>query len=953
MSGFPLAINADTFSKSFLNGDGNFEITTSQNIWKDLFENNQPFTNDVTNIATLNFGTTTSKAFQFGEAGSVKLTVGLTTGMVGTIQLVWPDNPNNPNEILKFYDLLSFLAPGHLYVIVHFEAKSDVSANASFPVGPLSGTIGIAAGGNVGYDRLMLYNSFLSARQVLMDVFAGIRLPSKVRTVAELPASGEVLAIRYGGYLKLSAGLSWGYSLTGSQSFGVQDLQLTLDYALQIKAALSVGYRLAGDFHLEARRGTMDGWVRFVVRKSRESEFNFAFDFGLTADLNLKGLPDSANDFLGALLGTDVKTVLGYFAQVEELTSLDKLEEKVGGLVKGWLSDLSHTLLDQVLENTNLKQFLEKMEQVVRLYQTIDQRLISIYTAYLGKLPNLTEALLALERVIHRTDLQNLENVDAWEIIKQVVGENLYDLLLDDSIFGELKKFVTTLDSFVNDAGTAEIRQVIALIKQKLNLDHLFNNLAQFDTPAKLQALADEQLQALVGRLVGKAFKEIKASEFGKVFADIHAVLTKIQDFQTKWYETLTKAVHQTFSFNLHFAYSRAKHNETLLDVELNLNDPNGQALAEKAASGDFAEVVEGFHAAFVKINQGVLTHSITKQTAIQINVLGWSFNRVVEVIQKATTAVEVENGSLINVYTLDTQITERKEQGKKFKETVHSNFLMQMVGEIAKATPNKEYVLDVLRNMSARYELVQADDLTSEDELFAYLEFGEFLGLIHDRRRLLEQLKVEFPQGFGKVKLDYVVRYDPSTFQHAFTLSGRELKSLARQTMRHLIGTKYIGMPSTNWQRVLGFAYQSPYFSQKYAEGFTALRADRSEINLPSWLARNGPRRLSLRPQDRESLITLFNVEKAYLERLDKLDRLVDQALVSRKSIPVNELQKAAREFVEMADDLGQFRENAFFAILDKLIQAGSSGKGRRESAMLLEITPPLGETVIKTLMA
>jgi hypothetical protein len=54
------------------------------------------------------------------------------------------------------------------------------------------------------------------------------------------------------------------------------------------------------------------------------------------------------------------------------------------------------------------------------------------------------------------------------------------------------------------------------------------------------------------------------------------------------------------------------------------------------------------------------------------------------------------------------------------------------------------------------------------------------------------------------------------------------------------------------------------------------------------------------------------------------------------------------------MADDLDTFAgQNAFFGVFDAIVQAGSNGKGRRESALVLEITPPgTTETVTRVLM-
>jgi hypothetical protein len=72
------------------------------------------------------------------------------------------------------------------------------------------------------------------------------------------------------------------------------------------------------------------------------------------------------------------------------------------------------------------------------------------------------------------------------------------------------------------------------------------------------------------------------------------------------------------------------------------------------------------------------------------------------------------------------------------------------------------------------------------------------------------------------------------------------------------------------------------------------------------------------------------------------------------RVPVPVDKLQEAARGFVEMADDLDTFAgQNAFFGVFDAMVRAGSNSKGRRESALVLEITPPgANETVTRVLM-
>jgi hypothetical protein len=57
-------------------------------------------------------------------------------------------------------------------------------------------------------------------------------------------------------------------------------------------------------------------------------------------------------------------------------------------------------------------------------------------------------------------------------------------------------------------------------------------------------------------------------------------------------------------------------------------------------------------------------------------------------------------------------------------------------------------------------------------------------------------------------------------------------------------------------------------------------------------------------------------------------------------------------KEFVEMSDDLNRFRENAFFAVFDRLAR-GSGGRAPRNSSLVLEISTARGKTVTKVLTA
>jgi hypothetical protein len=957
---FPL--NGSTFKKSFLDGDGSIEIRTDNDTWGALYNQDKPFPSNVQELVNLKFSAGTSKDFQFGQADGLKLTVGFNSEVIGYIDLIWPGEADS-NELIKVYELKQFLTSNKIYLAIVFSAKGDASVKGSYPIGTLTPTFGIEAGGHVGYNRLALYDQSQSVKAILDDLFADIRLPQAVGSSPELPSPGEVIATQFGGYLNLSAGLTWGYSLTGTRSFEVRDLSLELDYAIKLAASVSIGYKLAGDYSFEGRRGTDDEWYRLIVRKNRHSEFDFAADFGIKAKADLKGLPATADEFLSALLGTDAETVLSYFQKAKKYSSLDELEKAVGKLTKGFLQQLSDKWLGKALDNDTLQKFLGVAQKVVDTYENLDQRIIDLYEDYLEKLPQLDQVLNLLLGVGSREDLKTLTDSEAWDIIRRLWNEKLHDLLLKDDEFAEFAKFIQKVKDFKDEDAAKAVRDLIAEIKKAFPLDNLFNQLKQFDTPEKLKALADEKLQGLAGRIIGKAFDEIKSnSDFKAAAQKVKDTLNKIDEFKNNWYKKLTDAVHQSFEFNLHYAYSRAKADEALLDVEININQPAAHELIKKAASGDFADLLSDYDPNRIRVNRGILTHNLTKSAQIQINALGWGYKGIVELVQNAQHAIETEAGGLMHVYTIDTYIKQKKEQGKKFKETLQSNFLFRAIGETFQPTGDadaaidpktKQFVIKTLRNMAVEYNLQQEDEKTDPQELTQYLSLAEFLGLIPNRERMVEELRQQFPSGLGKVKIDYVVRYDNQAVRSAFTLSGDDLRNNARQAMRQFIGAKYIGMRDKDWAARVGFAYLDPQFYSLYKQGFTALLAEGKAVTLPAWYTKTSALKVGMEPSDRTRVLTLFNVEKSYLDRLVKLDIVIDKATSGGTSISMKELADASHEFIKKADDLDEIRENSFFAIFDRLVQEGGSGKGRRESAMILEITSPGKDKVVKYLMA
>ena len=954
-----LPLNLGTFKHSFLDGDGSLEISSDKDLWKSLYDNGRPFSRDVQDLVDVKLGAGTTKPLRFGRQDALALNVSIGGEAQGRIDLIWPDEQN---ELVARFGLKEHLTADRLYMATVFTAKAEAGAKTGMPIGPLSATFGIGAGGDVRYERLSAYAAATPVREILGDVFGRVRLPQHIDRIEDIPAEGEVVATSYGGYLSLSSALKWGYSLTGSRSFDVRDLKLELDYALRAVADASFRYRLAGNFSIEARRGHQPDWVRLVVRKSRQSESNVAADFAFTGKADLQGLPESADEFLVALFGADARTALGYFAKAQKYSSLDQLEKALGKLAKSYLQPLSQQIIGKALTDTTLQEFLAAMTRAVEIYNTIDRRILDLFTEYLDDLPQLNAALDKVLSFRSPEALSALTDKPTWALIERLWGDRVYDLLLRREDFDAFQALADRVRQFVADRDSAPARALAAHLKGSIRLDALLKDLEKYNTPAKLKGLADERLQGLVERLAGKAFDTL--GDFKDASKRVNDALSNVTRFKEQWYGHITRAVHQSVELQVHYAYTRARAEEALLDIEVCLTHPDGPALAAAAAGGQFARALDARDTSLVRLNPGaVFTRELRHAAQLQINVFGWGYQRVSELLQHVEHAITSEPGGLIHVFTLETQIKQLRSETdrKKLIESIHSNFLLRAVGETVQpaGTPSVdrtgEYVIRTLKNMAVQYDLLYRDDRTSAAELAEYLDLAEFLGLLPDRAGFVEELNRQFPAGLGKVTVTYLVRYDDKSVRNAFTLSGDRLAAWARRTARAVLGAKYTGMTSTSWLARVGFAYQSPSFERLYYDrGFTAVLQEGRSVTLPRWFTGGAPRQVALAPEFRQMVVTLFETESNYVKRLLALDALVDTSIQRGEPIGLDALQKAAADFVGYADDLDKIgRENSFFAIFDKLVQEGSSGKWRRDSAVVLDIEPPGGERVIKYLMA
>ncbi|MFI5177120.1 MAG: hypothetical protein ACHQO8_01065 [Vicinamibacterales bacterium] len=956
---FNLSIGPQAFKRDFLDGRGNVSFDLPAGL-----KPADPFANTTTTVTAANVAGGTGD-LTFGDPEGLSMSASMSAANATSVELTWPQAPS---EFTKAYGLV--VPDGRVGARLHLEgqASGKFSGGVPVPAALANFEFGLKAGSQVSYDRFCLYDATTTAVALLQDLVTGLALPQHAGTPASLPRAGEVLVFGYSGFLDLQAALTCGYALMGHQGFALNDLEAAVEYGLRLKASVSVGCKIGGDFEMSSRLGSRPGWVALTVKKARSSALDFAAAFQADAIAAVEGLPDSADEFLSALLGADVRNALEVFQRIRASSDLDTLRAQTDKILLSSVTNLANKWLGRALDRANVGELQTAIGKLVDEYHAADAGLTSavvhLYEDAVdhGTTDRLAAALAKIAALSTRDDLARLDDSDAWALITRLSGGHLTSLLADDATLGEVKTIAQTALDFLHGGWQPRLRDVVDELKSGLPVDRLFGALAKQASKDGLMRLADATLQGVAERLLGLAWDRIKASDLGQAAADLHAALDRIDDFKTAWYKKLGDALHQSYSLSANYAYTRASSGDALIDVEIDVSQPAGQALFHLAAHGQFATLFDRPNLALIHINHGVLTHQLTASMHLQINVFNWEQTRLVEVISRTTNSVEVQSTGLVNVFTTEASIRERVE---KTGYQLESTFLVRMAGAAtpaARADGDKRfaYLIRNLQTVGVTYNLAVADQVTTPAELTQYLELAEYLRLIPSARALAATLSSEFPRGLGAVTATYVAKYDNDGILEAFrTLSGDPLRAVVQQASRYLVSAHLIASSHPLSELVtIGFAYRDPANAAVfYRDGFTGLRDANGTVVIPGWFTGGAPREVSLPSGDfkRMQLVTLYSLERDTADRLARLDAVIDATRDRRAPVDEAALETAARKFVEAAAEINNYGTiNTFFAVFDAFVQQGNAGRVRRDSTLILQITPAgSANTVTKYLMS
>ncbi|MDX2034134.1 MAG: hypothetical protein SF339_25895 [Blastocatellia bacterium] len=921
-----------------------------------------------------------NRSLALGSGNSVKL--GLEAGANCRLVALWKESSEARRKPLAAFDLAGYFDAHPDRVLLVFQAGASAETDLSTKVrhGLLSASATLRAGVEARYSMVRSAPANTPAEKLIRDFFAAMSMPGDVATA---PTQDQVIIFEYGGHLNFKAGVNFGYEMTGAPSFAIGDLALSQKVDFALAAKLTLGAKLVGNFKVVVREGGEPGWGRVTIRKSAARGLAVGATVDASATVETAGWPESANELLATILGLQAKNWLNLFDRLAGFREFSDIEAYVDNLAKVFIGRATGAAFDELRDRTKLDEFLARVHEVTTAYQELGNHSVTLFDKYFDPVrkevdQRLTTALRKIRQASTWTSLKAQVQIDAgsilWSVIQQLTegdpfgwmtGEAPVPAGAADGLDAIRKRASQALD-LIEKSAHEQLRRLIALAKSEFPLDHFLTELNGVTDLGALQARANAKLTAFVERVMGKALDSLATPEARDAVVRFHNVLLSIQKFRDTAFQKVSEALNQSFQFKLQAEYSRTREGETLFDFEFDLNTEGGRKLMREAGQGNFENVLAAFDREFVVLREGRILSRVTRESRFSMNILGWHrkwhFEGLDRLIVQADQRIQADgNGALTAVTTLDLEAErERKRQG----ERVYTNLLLRFIGESQDRLDfdpaNKMYLIDRIRNMSARYKLILEDPETRPDELQKYLGFAAEFGLSTSGQEAFDRMKALLPVdqngNFGKVSLSYDVRFTEKSLQallHPDFYEGGKFKpkveEALRRTMRLIVLTNYLPR-GANFED-LAWAYWTPgVYPLRKRPDFTNPTDSREikPIQLSPFGFKKAPSSVRLSPTQLRVLVLLYGIEDDLINGMAVLSTLVRQS----GKIPPKQFEDALGDFgkaLKGFDDLDK-GDNTLFAIFDRLIQM-AGGEGRNSS---LTLTATLGaQKVTETLVA
>ena len=913
---------SELLTKEFLNGDGLLTIQDNDSLFslllnsdeslsKKIFEGNDKlliFNLDVNQVKDLSLGN--SNSFSLSIKGGVKLNFEL--------KLIW--HGDEDISTLKEFNVENYLNDDIVFLILELSGEGEANATLkqSWANYGVSGNFGIDAGGDAKFIYLRPFViSKNTPKSLFKTFFSNLRLPQNVLAIDKVPIEGEVLSFTYGGYLKMNAGIKWGYSINKMTDISFEQLNIKSKAYIQAKAGLNLGYKLAGNFDIQVTKGEKgDSWARVILKKSKERNFEIAVDLSVGAKIETESLPDTPNEFLEAILDlrtTDLITKINALIQDPD-KAIDLLKTELDDLTKYFLEKYLGKTLDQISSNQEIKDVYNRLNNIKEVYDELGSKMVGYLedvideidvNSIIGKIEKATDDLtnaIGLEKIS--------ENL-VWEFLKIISDSEWIDIIQNVNwAFDKLKEKIKTIKKSNLDA----LKEFIDKKKASLNLDSLFKDIELLD-PDKLKDNTNKYLIELVHRITGDKIKDLddKLNEAKKI-------VFKVKDFSDSLYKKFKEALNSSYELSLAYNYRHSDEKDALIDVEINLSTNNGTELMQQALVGDFSSIFKIATDSQVLIHKGLLTHKIKRSSQLNISIFGWDYNCTSKLITNTEETIQQKDDGILYIY--NTEVSS-EEIINSDGETTEVKLVFNIISKCFQQTDKEAAeVIDTIDSLSSNYSLKINDPVTTDDELLKYIQLADYLQLIPAETGLqgfLQEIKSQLNSDYGNVSLFYRIKYDSTALLNIFTLPETALNANSRYALRN-IGS--VGYSEYSFFANLSEVYKedSNYFRKKSDN----LRIDSpGDFEYPT----TSGEKISLNQHQRKNLFEMYSYEDDFIKSLLHLKKIINSAESQNTKPEIEDLENSFKIFVNYQSILNEWMEfggrsviNPLLAVLNRL---------------------------------
>jgi len=521
---------------------------------------------------------------------------------------------------------------GTAWTELDLRAGLQLAGKAANPGGTLKLSAKLAAGGALRYRRLVPARLEDTRAAAFLALAMGSHLPDGL-DLLDL-ADGEVhhYAARFGLYfdaevvtgqnLTLQQDLTGLTNLLGSAFDGLSPTLLA-EVDAGFKATL--GLAMAEELKITVgRAGTLrpaaDGWVRLRIERASERRFSAGATFSLQVRYQGAGAANAILDRAFSLLPTSraldtFKEINGLLENGDWKTVKNRLSSFAASQVAAWLDDTGWR--DKLASSDEIKGLIEASQKVVKEFQTLDERVESLWSrllgeAHLGEGSDLRTALdkvAGLDAASLRQDLvaKNSQLGEALALFEVLSGRSLEEVVLASG--NDLERSVTEAKTVAQNA-LGFLGRLEALPGKVLDR---FHSLAQKSgiadvvawlsdnatTVEQLEGAVDERLRGsierAVGKLTGKAFEALGDEERAKVakWAGKLGKLLDTGELEAKLRAAAAK-LDGELGFSLALEMERLTQETALLDMELDPRDTaTRQAVSGPLRSGAVGEILK------------------------------------------------------------------------------------------------------------------------------------------------------------------------------------------------------------------------------------------------------------------------------------------------------------------------------------------------------------------------